>query len=279
MAVDATLQTPLVIARLVRFDLTNPVDVVFPGTSAHWLYQFLTPKLRNSRLCYPERWNPRRFEPLGDIFLVPAEQTLHARGDSGSFGSIICQLHPDAMHRWFEDDMAWSERHLEAGLNIRSRNVRNLLLRLEEETRHPGFASEALAELIAGQLVIELAQYYNSIHDRPGACGLAPWRLQLIEERIMDLGEAPTLAELAAMCNLSVRQLTRAFRASRGRSIGDYIAECRMEKARALLERGESVKAVSYSMGFASPAAFGYAFRRATGEPPGVYQKRIRRAD
>jgi AraC family transcriptional regulator len=154
-----------------------------------------------------------------------------------------------------------------------------LLLRLEEETRHPGFASEALAELIAGQLVIELAQYYNSLHDRPSACGLAPWRLQLIEERIMDLGEAPTLAELAAICNLSVRQLTRAFRASRGRSIGDYIAECRMEKARALLERGESVKAVSYSMGFASPAAFGYAFRRTTGEPPGVYQKRIRRAD
>jgi AraC family transcriptional regulator len=275
MAIDAMLQTTLMTAQLVRFDLMEPVDSHFIDKRAHWLYQVLTPLPKNSRACYPDCRGRERFDPLGDVFLVPAGQTLRGRSESGSFAAFVCLFQPDPIRCWFEDDMKWTDRHLEASLNIRNANIHNLLRRLKEETCAPGFASKAMAELIIGQLAIELKRYYTSLNDddAPAAEGLAPWRLRLIDERLMDLGATPTLTELAQLCNLSVRQLTRAFRASRGCSIGIYIAQRRVDKARQLLADGQSVKAVAYSLGFASPEAFGYAFRRATGKTPGMYRQ------
>jgi AraC family transcriptional regulator len=179
------------------------------------------------------------------------------------------------VHKWFDGDLVWTDRRLEASLDIASPTVRALLLRLGEELRHPGFASDALTELIAAQLAIELGRYCASITHGPATGGLAPWRLRLIDERLSEVREAPTLAELARLCNLSVRQLTRGFRTSRGCSIGDYIANSRIDVAKQLLGSEESVKGIAYSMGFASPSGFSYAFRRATGETPRQFRQRI----
>jgi AraC family transcriptional regulator len=107
------------------------------------------------------------------------------------------------------------------------------------------------------------------------AGGLAGWRLRLIEERLQSSADAPTLAELAALCGLSVRQLTRGFRASRGCSIGDHIASSRVDHARRLLAGDHSVKAIAYTLGFASPSSFCFAFRRATGHTPREYRQRV----
>jgi AraC family transcriptional regulator len=102
---------------------------------------------------------------------------------------------------------------------------------------------------------------------------LASWRLRLVDERLSDMEKAPTLQELATLCGLSVRQLSRGFRASRGIAIGEYVAQKRIDKAKYLLARGESVKSVSYTMGFASPSSFSYAFRKSSGMAPGQYRQ------
>ena len=44
-----------------------------------------------------------------------------------------------------EDDLESTDRQLEASLDIRSGDIRSLILRLGEEARHPGFASQMLA--------------------------------------------------------------------------------------------------------------------------------------
>jgi AraC family transcriptional regulator len=74
-----------------------------------------------------------------------------------------------------------------------------------------------------------------------------------------------------------VRQLTRGFRASRGCSIGDYIASRRLDHAKQLLATGQSVKAIAYSLGFASPSSFCFAFRRATGQTPREFRNGLTR--
>ena len=183
------------------------------------------------------------------------------------------------MRQWFDGDLEWTDRRLEASLDIRRRErSRSLLLRLADEMRHPGFASEVLVELIAAQLAIELSSLLRVRRRRSRVGGLAPWRLRLIEERLREVREAPTLVELAALCNLSVRQLTRGFRASRGRSIGDHVAQSRIDHAKRLLATEQSVKAIAYSLGFASPSSFSFAFRRATGETPREFRQRALRA-
>lgn len=279
MTIDAALDSPLASAHVVRFDFAQPIDEVLLDNDAHWLDLSLTPRLHNARACYANNWKPHRFEPLGEVYMVPAGQPFHARGDSGRHTAVLCLLRSEATRDQFETGLAWTDRRLEASLNIRSANIRNLLMRLGEEARSPGFASEALTEAIAQQLVIELVRYYASpVVGRSGGCGggLSTSRLRLIDERVNDLTEAPTLTELARLCNLSVRQLTRAFRVSRGCSIGDYIARTRIENAKRMLEADESIKVVAYSMGFASPASFCYAFRRATRQSPGEYRRHAR---
>ena len=150
--------------------------------------------------------------------------------------------------------------------------------RLGQELRYPGFARELMAELIAGQIAVELCRYCAAIDEAPGAGGLASWRLRLIDERLAEVREAPTLTELAKLCSMSVRQLTRGFRASRGCSIGDYITQSRIDTAKRLLANEDSIKAIARAMGFASASSFSYAFRRGAGVTPRQFRTRVARS-
>ena len=101
--------------------------------------------------------------------------------------------------------------------------------------------------------------------------------MRLIDECLREMRAAPTLTELASLCQLSVRHLTRGFRTSRGCSIGDYLASNRINHAKALLASGQSVKEVAYTLGFSSPSSFCFAFRSATGVPPREFLRRSAR--
>ena len=77
------------------------------------------------------------------------------------------------------------------------------------------------------------------------------------------------LVELAAHHDMSVRSLCRHFRLTFGMTLPGYIAERRMENARAALEReGSTIDQAAYLAGFAHTANFSLAFRRRYGYPP-----------
>ncbi len=277
MTIDAEIRVPVATAQLVRFHMTTPADNVLRGEQMYWLDLCLTPRPRNARGRYLDHWGPNRFERIGNVFLVPPGQRMHVRTDGGPpQASILCHLRPEPLRQWFEDGLDWTDQQLAASLDIPDVNVRGLLLRLADELRQPGFASEVLVELIVAQVAIELARYCANVKEGPATGSLAPWRLRRIEERLKEVREPPTLSDLAALCGLSVRQLTRAFRASRGHSIGDYVEQCRVDHARRLLATEISVKAIGYSLGFASPSSFSFAFRRATGQTPREFRQSLR---
>jgi len=274
MTVDAELRLPAATAQLVRFHLDGPVDSLRREQDVYYIDLCLTPRMHNARACYRERWSAQRFERIGNLFVVPPGEPIHARSDGGNQASLVCQLRPALLQTWLERDLEWTDSRLKAGLDIPDGNIRRLLLRLVEELREPGFASAMLMELITGQLAIELVRYCAAIGESAESSGLAAWRLRRIDERLREVREPPTLTELAELCRLSVRQLTRAFRASRGCSIGEHVARSRIDHARRMLTAEPSVKAVAYTLGFSSPSSFCFAFRRATGETP--HQFRLR---
>jgi len=275
---EAELSAPIALVQLVRFHMTSPADNILREQDTYWLDLCLTPRPRNARGCYSERWSPHRFERLGTIFAVPPGETMHARSDAGEpQTSILCHLRPEPMREFLEDRLEWTDRRLEAGLDIPDGNLRALLLRIGEELRHPGFASDVLVELMGMQIAIELSRYWLGIKDGPTHGGLSAWRLRLIDERLREIGEAPSLSELASMCKVSVRQLTRGFRASRNRSIGEHVADCQMDHAKQLLAAGQGIRAVAQLLGFASASSFSVAFRRATGETPREFRQRMPR--
>lgn len=276
MTVEAELRVPAATVQLVHFQFIEPIAGALREDEEYRLDFCLTPRPRNARACYSDHWSPHRFERLGPVFLLPPGETLQARSDGGRRQrSLVCHLRSEAMRAWLEHDLEWTDRRLAAILDISDANIRGLLLRLAEEVRHPGFASDVLVELIRAQIAIELGRYCVAVNEGPVTGGLAPWRLRVIDERLREIQAAPTLAELADLCRLSVRQLTRGFRASRGCSIGDYVALSRLDHAKRLLATDQSVKAVGYSLGFSSPSSFSYAFRKLLGETPRQFRQRV----
>lgn len=275
MTVDAETRVSVATTQLVRFHATGPADDLRREEENYWLDLCLTPRPRNARACYIERWGPHRYKRIGNAFILPPRETMQARVDGGPTQvSVLCHLRPDPLREWFDGDLEWTDCRLEAGLDISSPNIRWLLLRIGDELRSPGFAGEAMLELLVAQIAIELGRYCVTIKEHPSRGGLAPWRLKLIDERLREVG-TPALSELARLCNMSVRQLTRAFRSSRGQSIGDYVAQCRIDNAKRLLAAGESVKAAAIALGFASTSSFSFAFRRATGVTPREFRGRM----
>ncbi len=271
---DAELRVPDATAQLAHFHHDGPSDFVMRHDT-YWLDLSLTPRPQNTRACYVDGWRSHRYEPVGAVLLVPAGHGFRFRTDGGAMASVVCRMRPELLRRWSETDLEWTDRLLETVLDVSSPNLRRPLARLAEELRAPGLASGAMAEFLLGQVTIELARHCAGLKVEPASGGLAAWRLRLIDERLADVRSPPTLDELASICNLSVRQLTRGFRASRGAAIGDYIASRRADLAKRLLAGDESIKSIAHSLGFASHSSFTSAFRRATGLSPLEFRRSI----
>ncbi len=204
------------------------------------------------------------------LYLVP-EMVRSARPDAFLHHFIhIPWSQPDSwrvLPTAMRDQIEW--------LDIASIAIRRLLRSLAEEARAAHEDSAALMDLLAGELAIELARYFAAVEDLPLRGGLAPWRLRLIDERLKVEGPPPELAELAATCGLSVRQLTRGYRTSRGCTVGDTIAHDRIETAKRMLHGDHSIKALARILGFATTSSFAVAFRRATALTPRQFRQRI----
>lgn len=271
--IEGEIATALGHVRLLRSLWDAPIDRS-ATTQDHHLQLSLMPTSGSAEANFPEHWGPHRFEPIGEMFFLPAGEHVRTRSNCRDQNAIMCVFFPDAVKDWFGGG-EWIDGRLQAMLDIHNANIRRLLFRIGEEIRSPGFATETLVGLMAQQVLVELARHFHGLDGDKTMGGLAPWRLRLIDDRLeQDDALIPSLEELAPLCNMSVRHLTRAFRISRGRSIGSYVADHRVDEAKSLLAAGASVKEVAFAMGFTAPSNFAAAFRRATGETPRDYRQR-----
>ncbi|MFD1470440.1 helix-turn-helix transcriptional regulator [Hymenobacter caeli] len=87
--------------------------------------------------------------------------------------------------------------------------------------------------------------------------------------------EAPiTLEVLAGLANLSVFHFARRFKHTTGRTPYQYVLDWKIRRARTLLRAGElPVAAIGDALGYASPAHFATAFKRAVGQSPREFQR------
>jgi AraC family transcriptional regulator len=276
-SIEAQASFALGRVQIVRRVWDEPIDVV-AAPSEHRLEFAMLPRSSAARGWFPDRQGIPQSARIGEVFFFPAGQVVHAKSHCRRQYSVVCSFRPEAVDLWFHSRQPWTDARLQASLNITNPSIRSVLFRLGEELRNPGFAGAAMIEMMAGQISIELGRYLMGVEELPRTGGLSPRHLRLIDERLRGSGAPPSLTELAGLCGLSVRHLTRAFRTSRRRSIGDYIAECRIQQAKELLASGVSVKWIACTMGFSSAAALSTAFRRATGERPRDYLQRTSEA-
>ncbi|MBF7052613.1 helix-turn-helix domain-containing protein [Halomonas sp. KAO] len=128
--------------------------------------------------------------------------------------------------------------------------------------------------LLLGGLSLQLLAHGGRVDDpTPSpAPTLAPQEHQRLERVRDTLRHDPAgehrleaLAELAAMSPASLR---RKFRAAYGRSVFDYLRECRLSLAHDYLRQGHSVQQAAHFCGYRHASNFATAFRRRFGHAP-----------
>lgn len=279
MNVEAELTVPSAQVQLVHYHFGEAPRSVVRMEDTIRVELCLTPRHRTARACFADRWNSSRFERIGELFALPPTIDMTARSDeTHSMHSIICQLALEPVVALFDEVPDLSDYFLLTGLDIRDLNLKRLFLRMANEVKHPGFGSRVMVDTLATQISIDLLRYGNAIPELRRQHGLAPWQLKRIDDRLVEIREAPTLAELAQLCGISVRQLTRGFRASRGCSVGSHVAMSQMDHAELLLAKDLSIADIAQTLGFASASNFSYAFRRATGKTPSQHREALSRS-
>lgn len=105
--------------------------------------------------------------------------------------------------------------------------------------------------------------------------------MRKVRDRIdRDYAKLLDVEALAAGVHLSVGHLSRRFRETYGESPYSYLMTRRIERAMALLRRGDrSVTEVCFEVGCSSLGTFSSRFTELVGVPPSVYRERAAHVD
>jgi AraC family transcriptional regulator len=270
---ERELALPTAQLRIQELEWREPVDdVVVLDGGRHYFDMCLTPRPKEACGSYVGRFRPSEYEPLGRVIFIPTGLPVHLRAGLGRQWALQCWFSAE----FFEGLPAiWDRQRLRESLHVSHPGLKAACDRIVAELSEPGFASAIVVESLCAVIAVDLARHLSAVRPIPSG-GLPGWRLRRIEERVRAEGAPPTLSELAALCGMSPRHLTRAFRQQTGRTLSDLVAEVRMSRAMALLASDDlSLKEVGDRLGFAHPSAFSAAFRRATGERPSDYRARM----
>lgn len=252
---------------------SKPVESTFTTTDRCYMLTMLLSGHQTGRRVEHGRASGRRSEECaGRMMLVPPEQTLRVGSLEGQTRSIRCVLDKSLFEDFIADTPCWSEDEeaLRAALHINGSEIEWLLRRMHRELRRPDFATPQVIEALAKQLTIEIVRALRSERKdaAPHVGGLAPWRLRRIRQRLWSDAPLPNLEELAEMCGMTVRHLSRAFRSETGQTLGKHVEAAMVDRATTMLSDGAPVREVAAALGYATSGSFAAAFRRATGLTP-----------
>jgi AraC family transcriptional regulator len=219
----------------------------------------------------------------GTIWLMPAGLQQDFVDLSGPVPEILHiylpsnHFSPDSLGVDLDKSMVASLRY-ESG--FQDPLVAGIASSIVSELKTPTSSGRLLAETLACSLAARLVQNHFS----PSAAQTFPRITQEGLERrrlsrVLDYIEANlegdlTLDNLASIACLSRFHFARAFKAAVGQPPHQYVSAKRLERAKALLIRGDqSLVDVALSLNFSCQANFTRAFRQVTGQTPGQYRR------
>lgn len=153
--------------------------------------------------------------------------------------------------------------------------IRHIGLALKAELESVGISGRLFSESLATALASRLLGQYTALAPRTvrSQAGLSRSQQQLVIDYINDnINQDLRLAELAAAVGMSQSHFTRQFKQSLGITPHQYVIQCRVERARLLLQRGElTIRQVATVVGFADQSHLTYHFKRILGITPNQF--------
>lgn len=276
--VDAAITAPNCAIQIVS--MIHPSPVEFTHDEPHHTIAMQRQRKQSfSTGRYLIEGAEKRFEDIGRIMVIPANVPLQVRAEGGPTQAIRCIFSQDAYARITGLDELVHPNEMVGCLDVKSPRITDTLARLANEAEAPGFASRVLAESLGTSLMVEIARYVNDLQPRSTIQrgGLARRTHRQIIEYVETQNGTPSLSDLAHLTGLSRRHLSRAFKQTTGQTIYDYVEQVRFNRAATMLADTDLlIKDIAFKLGFTCSSSFSVAFRRACGETPKSFRKRMR---
>lgn len=143
-----------------------------------------------------------------------------------------------------------------------------------QHAQQKGLSAVARTLLLEGLMYQLLGHGLNQCQPQTGRSALPPngehARLERIRRMLEQSPEQEyTLAQLATQAAMSSGSLRTKFRHAYGKTVFDYLRDCRLELARRYLLEGHSVQQAAWMSGYQHATNFATAFRRRYGISPG----------
>lgn len=262
-----------------KFRWPAPVEIEFHSRADRIACNLaLSPRPSHSRLVQVDGSGGDSQEGLERVMLLNPGHTYRLSMPVGKVRSLYCEIDRRALEELIAGPADLTGQNWQSQSRARLPVIELLLNRMYEELREENFASQPALDAYSRALCVELARCLRSgdredVRIRKG--GLAPWRMRLLRDRIYADAPAPRLPELAELCGMTVRQLSRAFKEETGQALGAYVLDATIERAVMLLTQTErTIAQIAVELGFASSTSFSYSFRRSTGVLPREVRRR-----
>jgi AraC-like DNA-binding protein len=219
-----------------------------------------------------------------DFFYKPFDFNVSHRSDAPKF---ISQENIQTIHYMFKSNILLNFFNTVYGREQTALDVKNII----DSRVHNSYFQQVLCETVKSigafpdivNLPIVASQYEQLLMlsllippTRNRIASKAPPTsansVKLVEEYIeANIDEPIRLEDLAVVTGQSVRTIQEAFKKYRGCSPSSFLRECRLAKARKILQespKDTSIVSVAVACGFASHGHFSYCYKKQFGENP-----------
>jgi AraC family transcriptional regulator len=145
-------------------------------------------------------------------------------------------------------------------------------LGFKREIESNGLYGRLYVDLLTTTLSVHLLHKYSARKTvlKEYVNGLSKYKLRRLIDYIENhMADNLSLAELAGMAGMSQYYFSRLFKQSMGLTPHQYIIQCRVERAKTLLLRGDrSIADIAHTVGFSDQSHLTYHFKRLLGVTP-----------
>lgn len=267
----------------------HPRGLILPRIPDHTVMLLLGgPFVMRRRIREQGPWTERRILP-GSLTIWPAG-TESTWVHEAEIEALHLHVHPDRLAQVTARLRASGSGQVQNGearavtlqpcLGIRDRVAEHTLLTLKalleraETTTVSEAHADALVSLLAEHLVKTYGESQPPVFRPPGSLSRPKLRrvLRFIREHLHD---PVSVADLAALVNVSPFHFSRLFRARTGKAPHQFVIERRLEEAeRLLLETDTPVVRIARRVGYRDASHFAALFRRHLGLTPSMYRER-----
>ncbi|MBD2743778.1 AraC family transcriptional regulator [Coleofasciculus sp. FACHB-1120] len=155
--------------------------------------------------------------------------------------------------------------------------IQSVFSTLKTEAEVGGMGSHLLVDSLKTALVVHLLRNYCATRPKLSSYtnGLSQVTFTLVKDYINDhLQQDLKLDELAAIAQISPYHFLRLFKQSLGATPHQYILQCRIEKAKLLLQQSQlSIAEIANQVGFCDQSHFTRCFKQSLGVTPKQFQQ------